>query len=330
MRRYVRRPLVLLAAVVLPLAIVPGWSGEEQVARLTPGGAMTARRVTIDPCDPARTRVGRLTFLGGVALDSGDPAFGGFSALAVEGNRFTLLSDGGNLVRFRMGEDWRPREVAFSHLPAGPRTGWEKRDRDAESMARDPVMGRWWVGFESVNQIWRYSPGFAAGERMMAPGMMRRWRMGAGPESLARLADGRFVAISESPPRGKASPDGIVWPGDPIERRPSFRFAYRPSPGYDPSDVTQLPDGRLLVLERAFGLPFRWYARLVLVDPATIRPGATVTGRTVARLAPPLLTDNYEGVAATREGGATIVWLLSDDNQLFLQQTLLLKFRLDG
>ncbi|RZM05829.1 MAG: esterase-like activity of phytase family protein, partial [Sphingomonas sp.] len=179
-------------------------------------------------------------------------------------------------------------------------------------------------------EIWRYDPGLLRGERMAAPAMMRRWRTAGGPESFARLADGRFVAISESPPRGKRLRDGIVWPGDPTARQASFRFGYRPAPGYDPSDLTQLPDGRLLVLERALGLPFRWYARLVLVDARAVRPGAVVTGRTIARLAPPLLTDNYEGVAATREGGATIVWLLSDDNELFLQRTLLLKFRLEA
>lgn len=324
-----RRSVILLAAVVLPLALVPGWTGEERLARLTPGGTMTARAVPIDPADPRHRRVGALTYLGGVALDSDAPAFGGFSALAVEGDRFTLLSDGGNVARFRMGADWRPRAVAFSFLPAGPRTGWEKRDRDAESLARDPASGRWWVGFESVNQIWRYAPGFARAERTASPPMMRRWRKAGGPESLARLADGRFVAIAEEARKGESGRDGIVWPGDPTTRPARFRFNYRPLPGYDPSDLTQLPDGQLLVLERRFRLPFRWSARLALVDPAGLRAGATVSGRTIAVLAPPLLTDNYEGVAATREGRATIVWLLSDDNQLFLQRTLLLKFRLE-
>ena len=43
----------------------------------------------------------------------------------------------------------------------------------------------------------------------------------------------------------------------------------------------------------------------------------------------PLIHDNFEGVAITREGRDTIVWLVSDDNQLFLQRSLLLKFKLD-
>ena len=122
---------------------------------------------------------------------------------------------------------------------------------------------------------------------------------------------------------------GLVWTRDPVAAPPAFAFRYRPGGKYDPADMTQLPDGRLLVLERSFGLPFRWFGRLVVVDPRAIRPGALVTGRPIATIASPLATDNWEGVAATRENGATILWLLSDDNQFWPQRTLLMKFRLD-
>jgi hypothetical protein len=75
--------------------------------------------VPLDATDPDRRRVGALRYLGGVALTSPDSAFGGFSAMRVVGDRFTLLSDGGNLVDFRMGPDLRPHEVRFADLP-GP------------------------------------------------------------------------------------------------------------------------------------------------------------------------------------------------------------------
>jgi hypothetical protein len=54
-----------------------------------------------------------------------------------------------------------------------------------------------------------------------------------------------------------------------------------------------------------------------------------VRGRVIATLRRPLVHDNFEGLAISRERGRTIVWLVSDDNQLFLQRTLLLKFALD-
>ncbi len=321
-----KRLPVLAAVILIPLLVGSGWSGEEQ-RRLLQVPEMRVTRVALDPDDPARTRTGSLTYLGGAVLDSRDRAFGSFSALTVVGDRFTLLSDGGHVVRFRMSADWQARDIRIGELPAGPRTGWEKRDRDSESLARDPRTGQVWVGFESVNQIWRYGPG---GTRMVAPAAMARWTINGGAESLARLADGRFVAISESPPYGDSQRVGLVWAGDPtVQPVPAFRFTYIPAPGYDPADLVELPDGRLLVLERRLALPFAWSNRLMLVEHDALKPGAAIRGREIGRLAAPLLHDNFEGVAAVRDGNATILWLVSDDNWLPIQRTLLLKFRLE-
>ncbi|WP_375429211.1 esterase-like activity of phytase family protein [uncultured Sphingomonas sp.] len=325
-------------SLLLVLLIGPGWSGEERVALPGDGARVTAERVALAPGDPAVRRAGALVFLGGVALSSDDPAFGGFSALAVRGERFTLLGDGGTLARFRMGADWTPRGFDLDTLPAGPGMGWRKADRDAEAMAIDPRTGRTWVAFENANAIWRYAPGFARAERWRRSRAMARWPEAGGPESMARLRDGRFLAISETrrPPRtadGKRPETrvGLIFAGDPAGRiTPVRRFAYRPERGYHPVDMAELPDGRLLVLERGFVPPFRWRTRIALVARGAVRAEATVRGRTVARLVPPIVTENFEGLAVTREGGATVVWLVSDDNRLPIQRTLLLKFRLDA
>lgn len=324
-----RRSLVFLFVTVATLAVVPGWTGDERLALPSMDAVIRSERVPLSTSDPTRTRVGALTYLGGIALSSHDRAFGGFSAMSVVGDAFTLLADGGTVLTFRMGQDLRPQGTRLFSLPAGPRTGWRKRDRDAESMTRDPGTGKVWVGFESVDEIWRYSPGLQRAEQQRESRAMRHWPSAGGIESLARLADGRFVALSEAAPPGQSARAGLVWRRDPARSEPGVAFRYSPGAGYDPSDITQLPDGRLIVVERAFGLPFRWYARLMLVNPARIRPGATVTGREIARLASPLISDNWEAVAATHEGGATILWLVSDDNQSALQRTLLTKWRLD-
>ena len=164
-----RRLPVFLFVVLLTLAIVPGWTGDERLALPRDDARITAERIAL-----GEARAGALTFLGGVALSSGDRAFGGYSALDVDGDAFTLLSDGGIVLTFRLGPDWRLRAPRMAGLPAGPRTGWRKRDRDAESMTRDPRTGRVWVGFESANQIWRFSPGLRRAERRAQPRAMRR------------------------------------------------------------------------------------------------------------------------------------------------------------
>jgi hypothetical protein len=319
-----RRSSVLLFVVAATLAIVPGWTGDERLRLPSAGARVTAKQVAF-----GADRAGALTFMGGVELSSDDRAFGGFSALTVDGEAFTLLSDGGTVLTFRMGGDWRLRQTDMFSLPAGPRTGWRKRDRDTESLTRDPTTGRVWVGFEGVNQVWRFSPGFGRAEGRAEPKAAARWPAAGGIESFTRLKNGRFIALSEQSPPRMRERAGLVWTKDPTVAEPAFTFRYQPSSGYDPSDMTELPDGRIMVLERAFGLPFRWYARLKIVDRIAVRSGAWVEGRTIARIAAPLTSDNWEGVAATREGGSTIIWLLSDDNQMVLQRTLLLKFRLD-
>src|SRR3546814_19813599 len=68
--------------------------------------------------------------------------------------------------------------------------------------------------------------------------------------------------------------------------------------------------------------------KLLLVDSRRIAPGAMVDGTEIATFAPPYIHDNFEAVAATREGGDTNVWIASDDNQSILQRSLLLKFRM--
>jgi len=97
------------------------------------------------------------------------------------------------------------------------------------------------------------------------------------------------------------------------------------------SDATLLPSGDVLLVERDFSLfGAAALVRLSVVPRAAIRPGARLVGRTLAQLAPPLTVDNFEAAAArTGPDGATLIYLMSDDNQSFLQRTLLFQLRLD-
>lgn len=323
------RPLGSLAFVLMAvLLLVPGWSGEERLLLPEPPARIEARRVPLDRSAPARRRVGALTFVNGVELTSPDPAFGGFSALLVQGDRFLLVSDGGNVARFRFAPDGRVAEPSFAPLPAGPGTGWTKQQRDSEALALDPRSGQLWVAFERANAIWRYAPEFHRAERAVRPAAMRRWRRNGGAEAMTRLADGRFLVIAEERTRGPGR-EALLFAGDPTDGRAPLRFRYLPPDGFDPCDIAQLPDGRVLVLNRWWGLPLRFRSALTLLEPATIMPGALVRGREIARLAPPLPAENFEGMAATREGRRTVVWLVSDAGMNSIERTLLLQFRLD-
>lgn len=327
-RGYGGRVTRVLAILLLVLAIVPTWSGDERLPLWSADPDVRARYL---PRIAPGNRVGALTYLGGVALASHDPAFGGFSGLVTDGRRFTLLSDGGLFYSFDL-RRWQPVRERFGALPGGPDTGWRKAERDSESIARDPATGALWVGFERYNAIYRYTDGFAATQRMAAPPVMRRWPVNGGPEAMARLDDGRFLVFSEADEAPGGGTSALIFAGDPTDpaARPA-RFAWVAPAGYEVTDATQLPDGRIAVLQRRLSVPRGWTAVISLVDLAAIRPGARVRGREIARFTNSVVRDNYEGLAATREGAATILWLVSDDNNgTLFQRNLLLKFRLEA
>lgn len=326
------RRLLPIAACLLCLGT--GASDAAQREVLGKHARIEAIPVALDPGDPAHVRLGAITYLGGVQLRSPDPAFGSFSAMQVIGDYFLLVSDAGNVVRFRMDARFRLSDASFGDVTLGPGTGQRKQERDVESLAYDPATGRIWLGFERENAIWRYDASLARTARYAHPPAMRDWSSNGGAESMVRLHDGRFIVISESSrPKNALAKTGrvaLMFAGDPTEKPDQgFTFTYLPPAGFDPSDMTQLPDGRLLVLNRRFAVPALFTATLTLIDPRTIRPGAAVQGREIARFAAPVLHDNFEALAVTREGQDTILWIASDDNQQIWEQSLLLKFRLD-
>lgn len=327
-----RLRLLVLPPLALSLLTLSD-SGKELRIPLGPQPVMRATPVPLVPGDPGVRRVGRLDYLGGIRLTSPDPGFSGFSALSVIGDRFTLLSDRGNLVHFRMGGDWRPFDLRFGELPAGPGASAYKGDRDSESLARDPATGTFWVGFESHNAIFRFDSAFANNTGRAYPDAMKRWPGNGGPESMVRLADGRFLVIGETArPRGGpvSAREVLLFPHDPTRGNPQpLHFAYQPPQGYDPSDAALLPDGRLLVLVRRFALPTLFTVKIELVDIRGAKAGQVLHGTEIADLSPPLQHDNFEGLAVQREGDSMVVWIISDDNEQWWQQTLLLKFRLN-
>ena len=326
----------LFWSIVLLWLGVPSWSTLARLPLLGARPDFSATPVRLYPAASINARLGDLVFDRGYRLTSPDPSFGGFSSLIVMGDRFLLLSDGGNIVRFRLDSNGQLHDRRFAELPDGPGTGWEKSDRDSESMTRDPVSGTIWVGFENANAIWAYRPGLRKALRHAAPKVMQDWPTNGGPEAMVRLHDGSFLVLSETghwANKDSAAIDraAIRFTGDPTRnRRQGFRFSYRPPAGFNPTDMAELPDGRLLVLNRRFGLPSGFTAMLTIVDPGAIAPGKTVQGRVIAQFATPVLSDNYEGIAVVREADGGIgIWIVSDDNQSRLQQSLLLHFRLD-
>lgn len=309
-----------LATIVAPPAPVPPPAHALAHLSFTP--------LPLDAGDPARRRVGDLAYLGGWELRADTPYFGSISSLHVEGGEATALSDAGLLFRFPLpGPAGGAALVRLDALPNGPGPPLPKSNRDSESMWLE---GPWlWAGFENRNMVWRYRRSDLATIAAAQPAPMRRWRRNAGAEAMARLADGRFLVLSEGLSDGRPESDAVLFDGDPADpRTPAQALSYRRVPGYRVTDAAVLPDGRLLILNRRVGWLDGLSAVLMVADVRGLRAGSVIEGREVARLQSPLAVDNMEALSVTQEGGRTILWIASDDNFFPLQRTLLLKFAL--
>lgn len=320
--RFARIALLLALAV----AVV---GGERRYAR-NDSQSIELIPLPLVASDPARRKVGALTFLGAWELRSDNSDFGGISALIAHGaNRFLAVSDAGTFIGFTLGHQRMERSF-IAALPGAQGENLDYRDRDSEGMAYDPVSGHVWISYEARHAIRRLSPSLGRIDGINRLPFTNGWRANGGVEAIARLADGRFVLFSETHNRPDGSNSAYIYSGDPVEAgsQPTA-FGYRAPKGYRPTDAALLPDGRLLVLNRRVGFPEGFSAKLALLDPALIKSGTAITHKVIARLAPPLLVDNMEGLAVTKEAGRTIVWMISDNNFNILQRTILMKFALD-
>ncbi|WP_340264657.1 esterase-like activity of phytase family protein [Sphingobium mellinum] len=319
--------------IVLLLAILLLPAPHKNKPRLFGPGPLlvTARSLPLRADGPARS-VGALDYLGGWQLTSPHQGFGGISSLLVDQSGHVLaLSDSGTLMGFAM-QPTRDSRPFIAPIPVRQ----EDRDEpwwawDSESMAHDPATDRYWVGFEMLQRICRYAPGFARVEACRTWPEIEAWPETGSIESMARLPDGRFLVIAEMGMASDGSHDTLLFGDDPTESGTAapLHLRYVPPRGYRPTDAVALDDRHLLVLNRRVTLQNLFTAVLAIVElPARPRPGELLQARSLARLAPPLLADNFEGLAVSREGERTILWIASDDNHEFFQRTLLLKFAL--
>lgn len=321
MNRPGRRGLLAVAAL----------GGLGACAALRLGGAPATPLPPLDlpPDSPLESR-------GGLRLNRHVIGFGGLSGLHVdEALRLTAISDLGRWLRagLRLGPEGRP--VALEALETGRLAGElpiplpRSVDGDAESLAPRPG-GGWLVGFERRHRVCAYDTLREACRPIAMPPALRFAPNNGGLESLALLADGRWLAITEALPAtgGAGAEDGgdvRAWLGEPGQWLP---LAYRPTPGFVPTGACGLADGGALVVERRFGLPQGFQGRLLRLPAAALATARAETVLEAETLLPEtaLPGENWEGVASFRHAGQTWVALLADDNELFFQEGLLLLF----
>lgn len=201
---------------------------------------------------------------------------------------------------------------------------------DAEAVMVDPADGGLLVAYEDAPLLERYSPDLARRSGIPLP-VLAAWPDNQGPEATARLFDGRTVMVGETYARllDRTRHPGLIFTGMPRPFESPQRFELVMPAGYRPSELAQMPDGRLLILGRHFSL-MGFRSVIAVFAPQDIRPGAVLTPKVIARIDDPRIRDNYEGMLVTHEpDGSQMVWLISDSNEMaVLQRTMLLKLRI--
>jgi hypothetical protein len=182
------------------------------------------------------------------------------------------------------------------------------------------------VAYEGTHRLRRFELDDLAGPpaALPVPDALAGDRSNAGMEAVVGLADGSLLALSEGL---AAEDDGVL--GWLIGDAGIEPLSYVPARGFVPTGADRQGE-MLYVVERRFSWLGGFGSRIAMLPVAEVGPGAMLRGQELARLERPLVSDNFEAIAA-RAGpdGAALLYVLSDDNFNPLQQTLLLQFALE-
>ncbi|MDF3075495.1 MAG: hypothetical protein K0S54_3162 [Alphaproteobacteria bacterium] len=304
--------------------------------------AVRSSALLLDGSDPARLEVGKLQWRGGIAIASDNRRFGGLSGILIEqaGRHLRAISDTGQWLvgelrydaqGFLIGMD----KVAVDNMvdPQGELMTTSKAN-DSESITR-LADGRVLVGFERAHRILAYPAGSerqggglaAKPLRITTPPGLENAPFNDGLEALATLPDGRVLAMSEDLSAG----EGLVraWIGTVQGSDLAWQsLAYRIKGPFRPTGAAALPNGDVVLTERAFNPVEGVRVRVVLVRAGMIVPGGTIEPEELAYLAAPVITENLESVdALALPDGRIALWIMADDNfNKGLQRTILLHF----
>ncbi|MDZ4777748.1 MAG: esterase-like activity of phytase family protein [Alphaproteobacteria bacterium] len=295
---------------------------------------VAVRAVDLAPEDTTLKTVGKLTYRGGLELQSDDARFGGLSGVHVEPDgRLVAVSDQGAWFVARLTQNDAGDLTGLvdarvaSMRDAQGRASGRKEDSDAEDIVR-LADGRFAVSFERTHTIRIYDldkngPTVAPDTDLGLAGT-EPLKANESLESLALLDDGLITAGEGVTSR--SAPFWLVPLASDNLPTPSGRTSTNDF--YGLVALARLPDGDYIAMERFFAPILGVRIHLRRVTRASIDAGRW-EGETIADLAPPIGVDNFEGLALVPgDEGALRLYLISDDNFSDSQRTLLYAFDL--
>lgn len=296
---------------------------------------------SFDPRNPAQRRFGALAFRSGLELKA-PGGFGGLSGLwrDPEHPRIVAVSDHGQWLTADLVYA-ESRLAGLANAAMAPILGADGvplrqgPSYDCEALAI--AGGDAFVGIERTHEVLRFGFGQdgvrARGRPIELPPEVRRQPRNRGIEALSVAPPGHplagaLIAFAEAPETGDEDPT----PGWVLTGSERFAFRVTSSSRFNVTDAHFLPSGELILLERSFSPARGVGCRIRRIARDAIRPGAMLDGEILLDVDTEFEIDNMEGLAAHRDpaSGETVLTLLSDDNFMPFQRTLLLEFTLAG
>ncbi|MBZ9755934.1 esterase-like activity of phytase family protein [Mesorhizobium sp. ESP6-5] len=324
----------LFAAIVLLAGVAPaGSAGSAPVEPV----AVSARPITEFHIGRADKQFGPLEFVGGLEMTSPSRDFGALSAFRFlkAGSDFIGVADTGYWFFGTVARDANRRPVGIQNFrmqqmaDQGGQPIDEKWEVDAEGLAvKDGIAT---VGFERNHRVsqFRIDP-----DNMKAPFrqldfLVPAWelRQNRGFETVTHSNangqhEGGLVVVSEK----SLDKSGNIYAAI-IEGPHRGVFTVKRNDDFDITDGAFLPDGDLLLLERSFTMAGGLKMRLRRIYGESVEKGAVADGPVLLQADMGYQIDNMEGLDVwSRDDGALMVSLISDDNHSILQRNLYLEF----
>ncbi|QKD01666.1 esterase-like activity of phytase family protein [Mesorhizobium loti] len=298
---------------------------------------VSARPITQFHIGRSDKQFGPLEFVGGLEMTSPSRDFGALSAFRFlkAGSDFIGVADTGYWFFGTVVRDADRRPVGMQNFRMQQMVDQsgqpidEKWEVDAEGLAvKDGIAT---VGFERNHRVaqFRIDP-----ENMTAPFKQldflvpaRELRQNRGFETVTHANangqhQGGLVVVSEK----SLDKSGNIYAAI-IEGPHKGVFTVKRNGDFDITDGAFLPDGDLLLLERSFTMAGGLKMRLRRIHGESVEKGAVADGPVLLEADMGYQIDNMEGLDIwTRDDGALMVSLISDDNHSILQRNLYLEF----
>ncbi|MBZ9695475.1 MULTISPECIES: esterase-like activity of phytase family protein [unclassified Mesorhizobium] len=324
----------LFAAIVLLAGVAPaGSAGSAPVEPV----AVSARPITEFHIGRADKQFGPLEFVGGLEMTSPSRDFGALSAFRFlkAGSDFIGVADTGYWFFGSVARDADRRPLGirnFRMQQMANQSGQpidEKWEVDAEGLAvKDGIAT---VGFERNHRVSQFK---IDPDNMKAPFrqldfLVPAWelRQNRGFETVTHSNangqhEGGLVVVSEK----SLDKSGNIYAAI-IEGPHRGVFTVKRNDDFDITDGAFLPNGDLLLLERSFTMAGGLKMRLRRIYGESVEKGAVADGPVLLQADMGYQIDNMEGLDVwSRDDGALMVSLISDDNHSILQRNLYLEF----